>query len=347
MGNKNALIGIGVLILVAGLAFYFFLSSSAPDPEDQLVIYSTIDPEDFEYLRQAFNSKYPDVEITYVQDRPGNIYTRIVTEKDAGQTTSDVVIITLPLQMSLQDEGLLELYRSPENGAYPDVFKDPNGFWVATSLLPVVQVYNTDLISSEEIPKTIDELIDPKWKGTTLTHDITLGTTGTNWLGSFKTVLGEEQFTKLIEGLAYNVQPVRERSFSGTPRMVGQGEYGIGLTAYMHDLISNKANGAPLEMFQVEELPIGTTLLPVSLVSEARHPIAAKLFIDFILSEEGQTVLGNIEVRIAARPGITATYTLETVLPGKTPEDLLIFPNDDARQNLESFIELFTELFGG
>lgn len=57
--------------------------------------------------------------------------------------------------------------------------------------------------------------------------------------------------------------------------------------------------------------------------------------------------MGNTEVRIAARPGVDATYTLDKVLPGRTPEDLLIFPNEDVRKNTATYKEYFTEQFTG
>jgi len=343
--NNNTIIGIGVLILIAGLASYFFLLPAAPDPEDSLTIYSTIDPEDFEVWQDAFNEKYPDVAVNYVQGWPGAIHSRMTSERDAGEPTADVVMISLSLQLVLQEEGFLEAYKSPEASAYPDIYKDPDGYWTTVVLLPMLQVRNTDLVPDNEVPTTIDELVDPKWNGKATIHDLTLGTVGTQYFGSLKESMGQAAWESFIERLATNVEPIRSPSFEGIIAPVASGEQSIALNVYMHDFLSKKNNGAPVDSFTIDELPVLTTLLPVSLVKDAENPIAAQLFIDFILSEDGQEVVGNTEVRIAARPGITATYTLETVLPGKTPEDLSVFPTKDVRENTDVYKNYFVEQF--
>ncbi|MEE9586235.1 MAG: extracellular solute-binding protein [Nitrososphaerales archaeon] len=348
MASRNTYIGLGVVVLIAiAGASYLYLTPAGPPPEERVSIYSTVDPEDFEVWRSAFNAKYPDIEIEYVQDRPGNIYTRIVTEMDAGQPTADVVMISLSLQLVMQDEGLLEAYRSPESAAYPDVFKDPDDYWTTVVLLPMLQVRNTDLVSDDQVPTTIDDLVDPKWNGKDTIHDLTLGTTGTQYFGSLKADMGEQQWRSFIERLASNVEPSRSRTFEGIISPVASGEFSIALAVYMHDYLSWKNRGAPIDAFTIEGLPVLTSLIPVSVVKDAEHPVAAKLFIDWVLSEEGQKVVGNTEVRIAARPGIDATYTLETVLPGRTPDDLSIFPNEDVRTNTDTYKDYFIEQFAG
>jgi len=347
MADRNTFIGIGVLIIIVGLAAYLFLLPAAPDPEDQLTVYSTIDPEDFEGWQQAFNEKYPDVVVNYVQGWPGAIYSRMVSERDAGEATADVVMISLSLQLVLQEEGYFDAYESPEASAYPDIYKDPDGYWTTVVLLPMLQVRNTDLVSENDTPTTIDEVVDPKWNGKATIHDLTLGTVGTQYFGSLKESMGQVAWESFIERLATNVEPIRSPSFEGIISPVAAGEQSIALNVYMHDFLSWKNNGAPVESFTIDELPVLTTLLPVSLVKDAENPIAAQLFIDFILSEEGQEMVGNTEVRIAARPGITATYTLETVLPGKTPDDLSIFPTEDVRKNTDTYKDYFVAQFAG
>ncbi|HEY4699433.1 MAG TPA: extracellular solute-binding protein, partial [Nitrososphaerales archaeon] len=274
-----------------------------------------------------------------------DIYTKITTEKSAGQRSADVVMIPLPLQLTLLSDGLLEKYITPESAAYPTQFKDANGFWTAVILLPMVQVYNTEKVSVAEIPKTIDDLVSSKWNGRDVIHDITLGTTGTEYLATLKEAMGEAKWRSYIDRLAANVKPMRHASVSGVATTVASGERHIGLSVYMHDLISNKNRGAPISQLKIEGLPVLTSVVPASLVKGADHPVAAKLFIDFILSADGQKLVGNTEVRIAARPGVDAKYTLGTVLPGTQVNDLYMFPNADTRQNSASYITLFKQLF--
>jgi iron(III) transport system substrate-binding protein len=356
LASRNLIIAVAVIIVIVVGGGYALISlDMAPsnEPSNQSTTSqmtsttstSTTDPEDFKVWQEGFNKKYADINIEYFSGRPGDIYTKITTEKSAGQKTADVVMITLPLQLRLQSDGLLETYRTPEAAAYPDIFKDPDGQWTAVILLPMVQAYNTEKVSAAEIPKTIDDLIDPKWAGRDVIHDITLGTTGTEYLATLKEPLGEDAWTSYIEGLANNVEPMRDASVSGQMRTVASGERDIGLNVYMHDLLKNKNSGAPVSLLRVEGLPILTSVVPVSLVTGAEHPIAAKLFIDFILSADGQEVVGNTEVRIAARPGVNAEYTLSTVLPGTNVDDLIMFPNKDTRDNVASYTDLFKQIF--
>jgi iron(III) transport system substrate-binding protein len=347
MVSRNTSIGIAVIVVIAIAAgAYFALMPTAPPAESQLFVYSTVDQEDFQSWEAAFEAKYPDIDIQYVQDRPGPIYTRIVTEKDAGEQSADVVMISLSLQLRLLNDGLLETYNSPERSAYPSIFKDSNGRWTAVALLPMLQVRNTELVPDSEVPTTIDQIVGPMFKGKETIHDLTLGTVGTQYFGTLKASMGEQAWQSFMERLAAN-EPVRSTTFEGVISPVAAGEYSIALSVYMHDFLSWKNNGAPVDAFTIEGLPVLTSLIPVSLVKDASHPVAAKLFIDWVLSEEGQKVVGNTEVRIAARPNIDATYTLATVLPGKTPDDLSIFPNEDVVQNSDDYKNYFTSLFAG
>jgi iron(III) transport system substrate-binding protein len=361
MANRNIYIGVAIVVIIAiAAAAYITLTppttttnntttttTSTAQPENTLVVYTTVDEQTFAPWKQAFEAKYPGITVQFYTDKPGNIFTKIVTERAANKPTADVVMISLSLQLSLQNKSLLEQYNSPEAAAYPDLFKDSSGHWVAMSLLPMLQVRNTNLVSDSEVPHTVDQLVDPKWKGKDTIHDLTLGTVGTQYFATLKEYMGEKNWTSFMERLATNVQPVRNAAFEDVLNPVASGEYSIALSVYMHDYLQVKNKGAPIDAFTIDGLPVLTSLLPVSVVSNATHPVAAKLFMDWILSKEGQTMVGNSEVRIAARQDVAAKYTLQSVLPGKTPDDLKIFPNADAVQNNTSYKDYFTTLFAG
>jgi len=369
--NRNAYIGIAIVVIVAiAAAAYISLNpstttptsstttsststittsststTSAPKPEDTLVVYTTVDQQTFAPWQKVFEEKYPGTRIQFFTDTPGNIFTKITTERAANKPTADVVMISLSLQLSLQNKGLLEQYNSPEAAAYPAIFKDSTGHWVAAMLLPMLQVRNTALVPDSDVPHTVDQLVDPKWKGKDTIHDLTLGTVGTQYFATLKQYMGEQEWTSFMERLATNVQPIRKAAFEDVINPVASGEESIALSVYMHDFLGTKNKGAPVAAFTIDGLPVLTSLLPVGVVTNATHPVAARLFMDWILSKDGQTMVGNSEVRIAARQDITAKYTLQTVLPGKTPDDLKIFPNDDVVKNSATYKSYFTKLF--
>jgi len=343
--SRNTVIAVAALVIVVaaiGIG-YPYLFPAGPAPEETLLIYGVADPEDTKPWFDAFKAKYPGVEIEYVNARPGEIDTRIRTEVAAKKPTADIVMITLPVQLGLSRDGFLEAYKSSEAAAYPSELKDADGYWTAVQINPLIQVYNPKILSKDALPKTIDDLVDPKWKGKFTIHDITLGTVGTQWLATLNQTIGKDKWSPFVEKLLKDVKPTRFATFEDVARKVGVGEFSIGLTVYLHDYLRLKNLGESLEMFQVQGLPVLATVTPVSLVKGAEHPIASKLFIDFMLSVEGQKVVGNTEVRIAARPGVDAKYTVDKTLPGIK---LILFPNDDALKNNIKYRDYFKALYG-
>jgi len=334
------ILGLGVILLA--IAVVFLYQTPAEELESQLRVYGVADPEDVRPWLDAFEEKYPGTTVEYVNKPPPPLYQQLISEVQAGQSTADVVMITLPIQRQLTDQGFFEAYESPEADAYPDNFKDTEGFWTAVQVNPMIQVYNPDTLSMDDLPTTIEELLDEKWTGKLTIHDVTRGSVGTSWLATLKEVLGDD-WQSFIEELAA-LEPARFSAFEDVGRTVYEGEYEIGLTVYVHDFLRFKATGAPIERVEIEGLPVLFTVTPVSLMNNASNPVTAKRFIDFILSEEGQELVGNTEVRIAARSNIDTKYTLDKVLPD---EDLVLFPNDDAYENVESYTEQFTNLYAG
>ncbi len=86
-------------------------------------------------------------------------------ERRAGKAFADVVHIAGIYASLYKKEGLLGKYISPESRIYPQGFKDPEGFWTAHNSLYYSFTYNTRLVAKKELPKTYEDLLDPKWKG--------------------------------------------------------------------------------------------------------------------------------------------------------------------------------------
>ena len=340
MERNNILMigGVAAIIVLAGIV-YMYQSTTEP-LEESLLIYGVADPEDVRPWLDAFEEKYPGTTVTFVSKPPPPLYNQLQAELDAGGPTADVVMITLPIQLTLAEAGEFLAYKSNEASSFPDNFKDTEGLWTAVQVNPVVLVRNSETVSASEAPSTINELLDSKWTGKLTIHDVTLGSTGTSWLATMKGALGS-QGTSFVEGLAA-LEPARFRAFEDVGRTVYEGEKDIGVTVYLHDLLRFQASGAPIERIEIDDLPTLFTVTPVSIMKNTENPVAAKRFVDFILSEEGQELVGNTEVRIAARSGVDTKYTLEKLLGD---EDLTLFPSSDAFANSDSFADEFTALF--
>lgn len=340
MERNNILIigGIAAVIVLIGVVYMY---TSTPETlEEHLLIYGAADPEDVRPWLDAFEAKYPGTTVEFVSKPPPPLYAQLQAELDAGGPTADIVMITLPIQLSLAEAGEFLAYKSGEASSFPNNFKDSEGLWTAVQINPVVLVYNSETLSSNELPKTINDLLNPTWKGRLASHDVTLGSVGTSWLATMKGVLGSKG-TSFVEGLAA-LEPARFRAFEDVGRVVYEGEKDIGIIVYLHDLLRFQATGAPIERLVLDDLPTLFTVTPVSIMKNTESPVAAKRFVDFILSEEGQKLIGDTEVRIAARTGINAKYTLDKLLGD---EELILFPNDDAFTNGDRYTTEFTALF--
>lgn len=333
------IIGGIAVVLLAVTALYLYQTPSE-SLEESLLIYGVADPEDVRPWLDAFEAKYPGTKVTFVSKPPPPLYNQLIAELDAGGPTADIVMITLPIQLTLAEAGEFLSYKSEEAASFPDNFKDSDGLWTAVQVNPVILARNSETVSASEAPSTINELLDPKWTGRLTIHDVTLGSTGTSWLATMKGALGS-QGESFVKGLAA-LEPARFRAFEDVGRTVYEGEKDIGIIIYLHDLLRFQASGAPIERIEIDGLPTLFTVTPVSIMKNTENPVAAKRFVDFILSEEGQELIGNTEVRIAARSGVDTKYTLEKLLGD---EELILFPSDDAFTNGDSYAEEFTALF--
>jgi ABC-type Fe3+ transport system substrate-binding protein len=306
-----------------------------------LLIYGSVDFRDIKSLIDAFQARYPFIRVTYEHMRPPEVYTRVTGEVTAGRPTADLVIVTLTTGLRMAKEGRFLPYISPEAAAYPETFKDKDGLWTAFVLLPIVFVYNTKLVKPEELPKTLEELVDPKWKGKIVMHDITGGTVGTQWLVSLRDFIGESRWNNFVRGLL-DLKPSLDISVTAVAEHVAAGEYAIGMITNLHDAVRLKIEGAPIDYFLPEGVPLLTTVSLIAIIKTTQNVNSAKLFVDFALSQEGQTIIGNVPVRFPARPGIPAAFSLEKVLkPGMKIE---LYPTTEAFEKARQWADEFKKM---
>lgn len=342
--NKNLLIAVVVIILIAIAGLTMF---GGPSAEGAVLVYGSVDAEDMQPVIDAFHEANPDIRIEYARGSPSETYTRIQTEIDAGAKTADLVMLSFPGSLSLVDDGFAQSYKSPNAANWPDELKDPDGNWQAVLLLGQVITYNTNLVSEDELPKTLNDLTDPKWNGKITMHDYTRGTTSTRiWATLAEGPLGAEKTIDFLTKLEANVQPVRQRSTGAQVDEVSRGEYHIGIVGQLHDVVKAKMDGAPVEILQLEDFPLMWGPTAVVLLEAAENPDAAKVFIDFLVTEDAQIIIGNVDVRFAALPDVESStkHTLGAATPAGM--DLLRYPNADARANHDKWHDIFKEIAG-
>ena len=296
--------------------------------EKELNLYTSAQSDDMGALVGAYEKKY-GVKVSVWRASSEKVLQRAVAEARAGRNTVDVVETNGPEMESLHRENVLQQVKSPHHADLIAPAIRPHGEWVGTRLNVFVQAYNTQAVRKQDLPKTWEDLLDPKWKG-----KLGIEQEDSDWLAGLFGDLGETRGTRLFkEIVAKNGMSVR-KGHTLLAQLVVSGEVPLALTVYNYKAEQFKGKGAPIDWFS-----IGTAIARPNGVGVARrapHPHAAVLFYDFEISEEGQKIL-------AQRDFVPTSRKIDTPL-NKLPLKFV-----DARVTLDEYdkwANLYEEIFG-
>jgi iron(III) transport system substrate-binding protein len=156
--------------------------------------------------------------------------------------------------------------------------------WIVSRLSVFTVAYNTNLVREADIPPSYEGFLEPKWKG-----KLGIEADDNNWLMTATGALGEDRGLKLMRDIATRNGISVRKGHSLMATLVVSGEVPVALTAYVDEIDALKKTGAPID----HSFATPTVAMPtaVGVFKRAPHPHAAVLFVDFILSEEGQKIL--------------------------------------------------------
>ena len=263
--------------------------------EGKLVWYTALSIQDAEVLTKRFEQLYPFVKTETLRLVTDALLTKILTEARAGVFNADVIEIPGIAGNIVKKEGLLEKYASPEAKAYPASMKDSDGTWTSFFIHTLVLVYNTQLVKKEELPRSYEQLINPKWKQKIALRDEDFET-----FGMMLKVMGREKGLNFMRRLSAQGVELRN-SFTLAVQGVASGEVALGMNLYGTHTEEFKKRGAPVDWIPMEF--VLTTVEPLAVGARAPHPNAARLFVDFLLSKEAQTIMRE-RSRIPSRPDV-------------------------------------------
>lgn len=309
------------------------VAASAASAET-LTLYTSQPNADAQMTVDAFMEAYPDIEVDWVRDGTTKLMARLMAEIEAGSPQPDVLLIadTVTLEGMAQN-GQLMAYQSPEAEAYDPALYSPEGNYYSTKLITTGIVYNT---GAEQQPASWADLADPALKGqivmpsplysgAALIHLATL--TGDE-------TLGWDYVTKLAENEAR-----AQGGNGGTFKAVASGEKPYGVVVDFL-AIRNKADGSPVEFVFPEE-GVSYVTEPVAILESAKNVDAAKKFVDFVLSQQGQDLVLDMGY-IPARNGMGVPEGF----PAREEIKLMAFDPAEALANAEANKAQFIELFG-
>ena len=259
-----------------------FLARGAKQ-EGEVVVYTSLISEDLTALSAAFEKKY-GVKVKGWRAGSEKVLQRAVTEARANRNDADIIETNGPELEAIYREKILQQLKSPHlKDLMPQALR-PHGQWVGTRINMFVQSYNTTLVKKDELPRTYADLTNPRWKGR-----LGIEAEDEDWFAMVVKELGEEAGLRTFREIAkVNGFSVR-KGHTLLAGLVASGEIPFALTTYSHGAEKMKQKGAPVEWFAIE--PAIGRANGIAVTRKPPHPHAAALFVDFVLSPEGQAIL--------------------------------------------------------
>jgi iron(III) transport system substrate-binding protein len=310
--------------------------------EGQVVIYSAlIVNQAMRPIADRFGKKYPFVKITYWRADSEDIAAKLSAEVRANNVVADVFEGTGVGELAAQASLALPYY-TPAINVYPQAYRDPNNMWTPTRLSYYSIAYNTKTVPAAKVPKTYEDLLDPQWKGK-MSWRIGSSSGTPLFITNLRLAWGEEKarayFEKLKDQKIVNFGAGSARTLVDR---VMAGEYQIALQIFAHHPLISKAKGAPVTSQLMD--PVPTTAATMGVVKGVKHPYAALLLADYILSKEGQQILRDAEY-FPADPEVAPLPQLAPVVPkiAGVPENFV--GPDKLIKYTDSSEEIFQKLF--
>jgi iron(III) transport system substrate-binding protein len=273
--------------------------ATAAAKEGTLTWYTTFADDDVQPIVKAFNKTYPDVQVKPLRLSADKIPPRVITEQRGKQYTADVVSGDSPQVAQLLQAGALQPYTPKDDSALPSGLALPAGYEGIVYVVTTVVAYNPDIVKQKglPVPTSWQDLTQPAWKG-----QFSIDPGAVNWYDSLVNGLGHDQAMALLKRLGAN-KPVFVESHTQALTQVQAGEPAAAATAYGYKASSlKKKNAKTVEFVNGTQLPSSLTLIDV--VKNAPHPAAARLFEDWMVSQEGQQAVVDITNHTSSRPDV-------------------------------------------
>lgn len=296
--------------------------------EGKMVFYTSVETEFARLLTSGFEAKYPFIKTDIFRSSHERIFSRLNIERKTGSFAADVLSVGEFETYHMKKRGLITAYKSRSAAVYPEGFKDPDGYWTDFYDNLIVAAYNTTRVKRDELPKSYEDLLHPRWR-----RRMVLEKNEDRWFANMLYLMGEKKGMEFMQALAKQDVAIRSGR-SLITQLLAAGEFDLQIVAYWYRPYLLKKQGAPVDWFALE--PALAALHPITIIDRAPHLNAAKLFIDYVLSEEGQRLLAS-QGREPARPGIR---------PEGYPAHLKIIPSRvELAEKLAEYTRRYEALF--
>jgi ABC-type Fe3+ transport system substrate-binding protein len=293
------------ITIVALAALLFGVSAAGAQTMDQLIagakkegkllVYASATAPQLQMYFTAFNKKYPFIKTEFFRTGKQALVNKILIEEKTKQRLADIVHTSVIETNILKKRGALSRYVPMEATSFPSEYKDPDGIWTSAYASGTLLGFNSKQVKRAEAPKTYEELLNPRWR-----NGIGMDSNKIEWFAMLLKLKGRP----FMEKLAAQNPSVRSGN-TLVLQLLSAGEFPISAGVYEYSVEDMKTKGAPVDWIGLE--PVITYTVAVSLPSQPNNPNAAKLFIEWLLSKEGQEVV-NRYGRVPIRDDVESKY---------------------------------------
>ncbi len=250
--------------------------------QKQVSIYTSLNLKDSVPLCDAFEKK-TGLKCNLWRASSEKVLQRSITEARAGRYACDIIETNGPEMEACYRERLLEEFYSPHFKDLPPAAFPKHRHYVADRFNFFTIGYNTNLVKPEEVPNAYEDLLQPRWAGR-----VGLEAGDVDWFAAMVKSMGEEKglafFRKLSE-----MKPQIRTGHTLMAELVASGEIPLAATIYNHNVERLVVKGAPVRWKAIR--PTFGRPNAIGVARHAQRPHAALVFVDFMLSKEGQTIL--------------------------------------------------------
>ena len=325
-----------VALMLALIMVLPMASVAMAEPSGKVMLYSSMQEAQLQAIEQAFEAKYPGVDMEYYYAGGGKLVTKMTTEaQDGGQIACDVVWLGDPSDYeSFKANGWLMPYVSPETDHIAKEYIDAEGYYTAGRLVTMGIAWNIGLVDEADAPKTWEDLLDPKWNNQIIMTDPAQASTTKYWMAAM--MQSEKYGPAFFEKLRENGVEL-ESGTTATHNRVADASYMVGICL---DYVSANliAEGSPMAFHYTTEDVI-TMTSPVAMIKGCANEDNGKLLMDFILSKEGQEVLVANNL-VSVRDDVEMQVDTSAIAAINMTVDF-----NDLGENLQNYLESFNKIF--
>ena len=258
----------------------------AATKEGTLTLYTAFRPQDLPLIISPFEAKY-GIKVKAWRSGSNNVTQRVVREAAGKRPEVDVIMMPASEMEAVYREKLLQPITSPLTKDLIPLASPVHKNWATVFMNVTVHSYNTQLIKKEDLPKTYNDLLDPKWKG-----KLGVESKAEEWYSKVVSVMSEEKGVKYFRELVTKNGMSARLGASLLHNLVIAGEVPLALTVYIDLPEKDKRAGKPVDWFALD--PVVAQGFNVAIAQKAQHPSAAMLFYDYMLSPETQKLLASL-----------------------------------------------------